>query len=234
MRTRTALIAAVAATGAALSLTGCGPHSTSTDAANTSSQISPDAELSATGAPATPSEEPTPSPSPTSASPSASPSGAAGAKAAAAAAAAKTPAAKASSTKAAAPAAPPAAGGGSIRKNGTAADITAALTQAKADNKNVLLEFGATWCGFCKSLDKLLEDKQMQNSVNASYHMVQIDIDAQKGVIDKYGSSHSYSLPVLIVLTPDGKVKVNDNETKDDRPAITTAGFTAFLTKWAK
>jgi thiol:disulfide interchange protein len=43
------------------------------------------------------------------------------------------------------------------------ADISAALHQAQAENKNVLLDFGATWCFDCHVLDNALQRADLKS-----------------------------------------------------------------------
>ncbi|MFD0346672.1 thioredoxin family protein [Kitasatospora aburaviensis] len=113
--------------------------------------------------------------------------------------------------------------------------MDAAIRQAKSDGKNVLLDFGATWCGNCKALDKTLGDSQVQSVLNASYHLVQVDIGGHSStnfnLLKKYDSQGSYKMPVLIVVTPDGTVRTDTNTA--GMPSLTTSGFTSFLKKWA-
>ncbi|GAA2748807.1 MULTISPECIES: thioredoxin family protein [Kitasatospora] len=115
------------------------------------------------------------------------------------------------------------------------AAVDAAMKQAKADGRNVLLDFGATWCGNCKALDKVFGDSKVQSALNASYHLVQVDIGdhstANFNLLKKYDSQGSYKMPVLIVVTPDGQVRTDTNTA--GLPSLTASGFGDFLRKWA-
>ncbi|MFJ3794538.1 thioredoxin family protein [Kitasatospora sp. NPDC090091] len=235
---------------AAAALTACGPTGSGADAAPAAAAVTasdaaalpePVNVVTAppeTGTPTTPAPEtatptpsasvgPTPAPSASTARPSAT------AKASATASAKAATATTAAPTK-------PAAGGGpiAIGYNATAdspAAVDAAVRQAKSDGKNVLLDFGATWCGNCKALDKTLGDSQVQSVLNASYHLVQVDIGGHSttnfNLLKKYDSQGSYKMPVLIVVTPDGTVRTDTNTA--GLPSLNTSGFTSFLKKWA-
>ena len=61
-------------------------------------------------------------------------------------------------------------------------------------NKNVLLVFGATWCGPCKALEPVL------NKVLSQYPNVRagkVDVEESPSVASKY---HVQNLPKLILL----------------------------------
>ncbi|WP_354637777.1 thioredoxin family protein [Kitasatospora camelliae] len=218
------LVTAVAA------LTACGPTGSGADDAPAAAAVTasdaaalPEPVNVVTAPPETeaPTASPTPAPSASTARPSAT--------------------AKASAKATSAAPAKPAAGGGgpiAIGYSATAdspAAVDAAIRQAKADGKNVLLDFGATWCGNCKALDKTLGDSQVQSLLNASYHLVQVDIGSHStanfNLLKKYDSQGSYKMPVLIVVTPDGTVRTDTNTA--GLPSLGTSGFTAFLKKWA-
>ncbi|MER8188320.1 thioredoxin family protein [Kitasatospora sp. NPDC094015] len=234
MRRSPALLIALSVATAA-GLTACGPADPGTEA--TSSAVAAAAEAPALPEPinivtappetATPSATPSSAPpaAPSSARPSAS-SPAAGAKASASAAP--------KAGGAAAPAANPTSFGYSATADSPAA-VAAALKQAKADGRNVLLDFGASWCGNCKALDKVLGDAKVQGALNSSYHFVQIDIGDHSttnfNLLRTYDSQGSYKMPVLIVVTPDGKVRTDTNT--GALPALTASGFTGFLKQWA-
>lgn len=115
------------------------------------------------------------------------------------------------------------------------AQINAAAAAAKSDGKEVLLDFGATWCGNCVAMDSALHTSQVQSVLNASYHLVQIDIGdniaANMRILEQYDSTGSYGLPVLIVLSPSGSILVDTN--KSGNPGFDESGFLAFLKRWA-
>ncbi|WP_051811912.1 thioredoxin family protein [Kitasatospora sp. MBT63] len=243
MRTRSLLLAiAVATTGAAL--TACDdPKAAHDSAANVALDTGVVPSL---GSSSTQAAAPAPASTPSGA---ATPSAAPSAPATSASPAAKTTAAAKSTTKAAAAPAKAASGGGAAAavpaaaisggynaNADSAAEIAAAMSKAKADGKNVLLDFGANWCGNCKALDKLLTgNADVQNALNSSYHFVKVDIGdhstTNMKILQGYDSSGSYAMPVLIVVTPSGTVTASTQ--KVERPKTTADGFTAFLRKWA-
>lgn len=167
------------------------------------------ASASASSAPAT-----TPSPSATAATTAASPAHAA--------------------TTAHAPATHPGTVPTSFGYSATAnasALIDAARQAAAADHREVLLDFGADWCGNCVAMDHDFKTSQVQAVLAASYHLVQIDVDHDGGTLMHYDGSGSYALPVIIVLSPSGSIRVDTNKTGN--PSFGQSGFLAFLKRWA-
>lgn len=90
--------------------------------------------------------------------------------------------------------------------------INAALQQARAENKRVLLDFGANWCPWCHLLHQLFtSDDSVRRKLAASYVVVMIDVNKRKGtarnaaVNEKYGNPIKAGLPVLVLLDADGR-----------------------------
>jgi thiol:disulfide interchange protein len=107
---------------------------------------------------------------------------------------------------------------------------------AKADGLNVLLVFGATWCGTCQHIDGLFGDPSVRTVLDSHYHLVQIDIGEQDNstnmqLLSRYDSSGGYGLPVIIVVTPSGTMRVNTNQS--GLPDLSSGGFTSWLNQWA-
>jgi thioredoxin-related protein len=87
-----------------------------------------------------------------------------------------------------------------------------ALTRAQAENKRVLLLFGANWCPYCKALHGLLEtDPALQEIVAAAYVMVPIDVGSSgrnrnTALIDRYGAPvFKDGVPALVITDARGE-----------------------------
>ena len=71
---------------------------------------------------------------------------------------------------------------------------------ATAQNKPMLLVFGAEWCHFCKKLEKeTLDSPQMAAYVNESFVAVHLDADKDKKAVEILKIS---GLPCSVVLSP--------------------------------
>jgi thioredoxin-related protein len=94
-------------------------------------------------------------------------------------------------------------------------DYKAALAQAKAQNKLVLLHFtGSDWCPYCQVLDKEVIDQQgFKDFADKNYVGVTVDFphdkaqtEAVKQQNDALAKQYNVDgFPTLVVITPDGK-----------------------------
>jgi thioredoxin 1 len=91
------------------------------------------------------------------------------------------------------------------RANSNAA-IAQALKQAKADQKRVLLDFGADWCPDCQVLAQRFEDPKVKPFLDAHYHVVRIDVgrwDNNLDVANRYGNPIEKGIPAVVILDAD-------------------------------
>jgi len=117
-----------------------------------------------------------------------------------------------------------------------AADIDAAIAEAKRTGKRVLIDVGGEWCVWCKRLDKFFED----NRDVASYmhrHYVTVKVNYSKenkneAVLSRYPKVAGY--PHLFVLDATGALvhsqdtgKLEKGKGHDRRKVL------AFLKAWA-
>jgi thioredoxin-related protein len=94
-------------------------------------------------------------------------------------------------------------------------DYKAALAQAKAQNKLVLLQFtGSDWCPYCIKLDnEVLDQQSFKDFADKNYVGVLLDFPNSKPQSDAVKEQNSAlakqfnvdGYPTLLVVTPDGK-----------------------------
>ncbi|WP_042417455.1 thioredoxin family protein [Streptacidiphilus anmyonensis] len=215
------LWAAAVTAAAAAALSACGPTAPAADGAATpaagdvAAAASPDAVVVSTP----PSASPTPRAT-ASVSPSKAKSGSAHSPGQGAGSGTGSGAGSASASGATVP----------VPANAPQA-VQAAFRQARADGRNVLLDFGSTSCFACRTVHALYSDPSVKAEISAHYHLVEIDIDANMPLLQKYDSSGSYGLPVLIVVSPSGTIRVDTNKT--GHPQLNKTGFLNWLTRWA-
>lgn len=121
------------------------------------------------------------------------------------------------------------------------AQIETALKQAKAENKRVLLKFGANWCSWCRALDGLMHEQvDVKAALARDYVVVLIDVNTRNGVKRneavnaKYGNPIQHGLPVLVVLdTNDQPLVTQETGILEEGKGHDPAKVLAFLAKWA-
>jgi thioredoxin-related protein len=99
--------------------------------------------------------------------------------------------------------------------------INESKTKVKSTNKNILVVFHASWCTWCKWLDKALESPEIKPIMEKYYTIVKIDVKefgqkiqslenpgGQKLMEKLDGKSE---LPFIAVLNKKGKMIANSN-----------------------
>lgn len=116
--------------------------------------------------------------------------------------------------------------------------VADALAVAKKENKLVLIQFGANWCGWCHKLHKLFEsDPDIAARLKKSYVVVMVDVN--KGHNDatnkKYDNPIQFGLPALVILDANGKQLVTQDSGKlEEGDHHDPKKVLAFLDKWAQ
>lgn len=93
------------------------------------------------------------------------------------------------------------------------ADIEAALAKAKKENRRVLIQWGANWCGWCHKLDETFtKDRTVARTLMYEYDVVHVDIgrfDKNTDLAEKYKADLKQGVPFLTILAADGTVVTN-------------------------
>jgi thiol-disulfide isomerase/thioredoxin len=80
--------------------------------------------------------------------------------------------------------------------------LESVLADAKRTGKRILLDFEATWCGPCHTMDEWIwTDAEVAARLNAGYLGVKIDVDLEKPLVTRFGTS---GYPTMLILNPDG------------------------------
>jgi thiol:disulfide interchange protein len=118
-----------------------------------------------------------------------------------------------------------------------AKQISEALKVAKKDNKRVLLQFGANWCGWCHKLHKLFEsDPEIAATLKDSYVVVLVDVNKghNQETDKKYDHPTVHGLPVIVILDSDGKPLVTQDTGKlEEGDHHDPHKVLSFLQQWA-
>ncbi len=116
------------------------------------------------------------------------------------------------------------------------ADIAAALKQARAQNKRVILDFGGDWCGDCQVLDIYMHQSPNAEILAKHFIVVHVDIgqmDHNVDVAEKYKVPIKKGVPALAVLDAHGKLLYSQaNKEFENMRNMRSEDVTAFLNKW--
>jgi thioredoxin 1 len=91
-----------------------------------------------------------------------------------------------------------------------AAELPAALEQARASGKRVLIVFGANWCPDCRALDHEFHTSQdVSKLIEARYVVLKVDVghfDKNLDFARLYGEPIAKGIPSVVVVTPKDEV----------------------------
>ena len=114
------------------------------------------------------------------------------------------------------------------------ADVEAAIAQAHAAHKRIILDFGGDWCPDCQVLDIYFH--QDRNAALLAKYFVRVNVnvgrrDANQDLAAKYGVPLK-GVPALAVLDDDGKVVYAQNKEFSDMRHLDSGALTDFLNHW--
>ena len=100
--------------------------------------------------------------------------------------------------------------------------LEAASIDAKTSDKNIFLIFRASWCGWCKRLDKAMQSEELKKIFEDNFVIVHLDVlehgdkvaalenSGAKGYMDKFGGEKS-GLPFYVFLNSKKEILSNSN-----------------------
>ncbi len=87
-------------------------------------------------------------------------------------------------------------------------DVMAAVKQAAAEKKLVLLVFGANWCPDCRAFDEDMNAADLGSLLAESYVVVKVDVGKFKKNLDvaaRYGLRVRKGIPAAVVVSAEDK-----------------------------
>jgi len=115
-------------------------------------------------------------------------------------------------------------------------DIAAAISKAAAGNKNIILVFGANWCGDCHALDAQMHKPELAEIIEKNFVIVEIDVgrfDKNLDVGKQYQVPIKHGIPALAILDSHGKLLfAMDQGQFADARHMTYESIKAVFVKW--
>ena len=119
-----------------------------------------------------------------------------------------------------------------------AGDLQAALAQAAAQHKHVIIDFGGNWCTDCIVLDHYFHDDANKPLLESNYVLVHINVghmNQNEDLAARYQVPLHKGVPALAVLDEKGSLlysqKAGEFQTMRN---MESASVTAFLTQWKR
>jgi len=87
--------------------------------------------------------------------------------------------------------------------------LATAIAEASQTHKNIVLDFGANWCGDCHALEAQMQTPELAALIARSFVVVDIDVgrfDKNLDLAEKYGVPLKRGIPALAVLNSRGKL----------------------------
>ncbi len=83
-----------------------------------------------------------------------------------------------------------------------------ALEKARAENKLVMVDFTAEWCGWCKKLESEVYTQPSVRAKIDQFVPVMVDVDKQKDLAEQYNVE---GMPYIAIVDADGNLLADQN-----------------------
>ena len=115
--------------------------------------------------------------------------------------------------------------------------VASAIAEASKAQKNVILVFGANWCGDCRALNEQMHKDELAALIASNYEVVKIDVgrfNKNKDIAVKYHVPLAHGIPTLAVLDPGGNVLyAMDQGQFSNARSMSYESIRDFFVKWA-
>ena len=117
-----------------------------------------------------------------------------------------------------------------------AADVQAAIVEARRSHRHIILDVGGEWCGWCHTLDRyFVEHADLKALRDKNYVWLKVNFSPEnknEALLSRYGQIQSY--PWLFVLDQVGNLlKSQQTDPLEEGPSYNFVRLKAFLTQWA-
>jgi protein disulfide-isomerase len=114
--------------------------------------------------------------------------------------------------------------------------IAAAIAEASKARKNIILVFGANWCGDCRALDAQMHKEDLAALIATNYEVVKVDVgqfNKNKDIGEKYHLPLKHGIPALAVLDPSGNLLyAMDQGQFSNARSMSYESIKEFFVKW--
>ena len=117
-----------------------------------------------------------------------------------------------------------------------AADVQAAVAEARRTGKRILLDVGGEWCGWCHRMDRFIEETPaVEAALHDNYVVVKVNYSPENKnevLLSQYPAIPGY--PHLFVLDQDGTLLHSQGTAElEEDDGYSEEAFLAFLQEWA-
>ena len=118
------------------------------------------------------------------------------------------------------------------------AEITKAITQAKAENKHIFLQIGGNWCPWCLKYHKFCtEDKSIDSLMSISYIAIKVNYSNENRnypLLKKLNYPQRFGFPVFIILDKNGtRIHTQNSAYLEEGDSYSRKKVLAFLNNWS-
>jgi len=114
--------------------------------------------------------------------------------------------------------------------------VAAAIAEATKSGKNVVLDFGANWCGDCHALDAQMHSPDLAPMIEKNYVVVHVDVGRftkNQDLAKKYNVPLNKGIPALAILDSHGNLLFSQSQGEfEDARHLGHAAFTQFFDRW--
>lgn len=115
--------------------------------------------------------------------------------------------------------------------------INEAITKAKYENKNVLIQVGGNWCPWCVKFNKFCKDvAQIDSIIKSSYVLIHLNYSKENrnyDALERLGFPQRFGFPVLVVLNSKGeRLHTQDSGLLEKVQGYDTLKVVTFLNNW--
>ncbi|MBV1906525.1 MAG: thioredoxin family protein, partial [Pseudomonadales bacterium] len=83
------------------------------------------------------------------------------------------------------------------------AEIDAGFLRAQAEEKLLLITFGANWCSDCRAFDKVISEPELASVISKRYVLVKVDVgnwDKNTEIVERFGNPIAGGIPAVVLL----------------------------------